>query len=625
MQHRAPRPEEIAMNRKKLFLFILIGVMGMIVIPHLATAVVDNADSLYVGAGETYTLGGDHSYNMLVKVEWTGTLYVVAYSGSANTGYVDLYAPLVLVSGTINADARGFRGSGNYQEGPGVGSYPGGGASYGGAGGASGHGGGAKAPYGTTTGRDIEMGSGGGDTGGGLYGGGDGGGLIIVRGISVEITSTGTIEADAGHGLSTTWGAGAGSGGGIYIEAPEVLSRGRLSVGGGSGGSGTWGGGGGGGGRIKIFYCTLEDINSTVVLGGGSGGTGSFPGSPGGSGSYHTQLVQEPTITSIEDVENDQGRNVRLSWLTSCSDDISAMDPVTHYTIWRRVDELPVAMAALSLDSHSSQTRPMAYPPGDWDFVTEVPARGEATYNTVVPTLADSTVDGMYYSIFFVSAVTADPHVYFDSEPDSGYSVDNLAPNAPESFRVTAVTGEGSVELAWDESEAADFRYFALYRGTDVDFVPSEANRLAQLTGTTYSDVGAAQTGEPFLYYKLSAIDFAGNESAFDVANTVIVGVEPGVVLPTRIALYPSVPNPLRGHAVISFDLSVISPVNLTIFDARGRIVRHAIDRSAMPAGRHEWEWNGRDDRGVKLPAGVYLISLETPTTSQTKKAVIME
>ena len=190
------------MNRKKLILFILIGVMGMVVIPRLATAVVDNADSLYVPAGEGYMLSGDHSYNMLVKIEASASIYVNSYNGSANTGYVDLSAPLILISGTISANTRGFRGEGNYQEGPGVGSYPGGGASYGGIGGASAHGGGTKVPYGTTTGRDIQMGSGGGDTGGGLFGGGNGGGLVILRGMSVEVTSTGTITAD-GYSL---WG-----------------------------------------------------------------------------------------------------------------------------------------------------------------------------------------------------------------------------------------------------------------------------------------------------------------------------------------------------------------------------------------------------------------------------------
>ncbi|MDD3642485.1 MAG: FlgD immunoglobulin-like domain containing protein, partial [Candidatus Krumholzibacteria bacterium] len=48
----------------------------------------------------------------------------------------------------------------------------------------------------------------------------------------------------------------------------------------------------------------------------------------------------------------------------------------------------------------------------------------EAAYAAVVPTLADSTAErGVYFSVFFVRALTQVPAVYFDSPPDSGYSI----------------------------------------------------------------------------------------------------------------------------------------------------------------------------------------------------------
>jgi hypothetical protein len=257
--------------------------------------------------------------------------------------------------------------------------------------------------------------------------------------------------------------------------------------------------------------------------------------------------------------------------------------------------------------------------------VGEVPARGEDSYNTVVPTLADSTETGNHYSVYFVSAVTADTFVYYDSEPDSGYSVDNLAPNPPESFRLVTVTGDGDVELAWDESEAMDFRYFALYRGTDPGFVPGEPNRIAQLTEISYTDVDVVSIGAPMLYYKISAFDFAGNESDFAPTSTVVVGIEPGEVMPGRIALYPSIPNPVTGQAVIRFDLAVRTPVALTIISAQGRIVRRAIDGDELPAGKHEWVWDGRSDSGVRLPAGVYFARLQTPLASLNRKIVVLD
>jgi hypothetical protein len=42
--------------------------------------------------------------------------------------------------------------------------------------------------------------------------------------------------------------------------------------------------------------------------------------------------------------------------------------------------------------------------------------------------ISDSDATGPHYSVFFVRAATAQPTLYFDSRPDSGYSVDNLPP-----------------------------------------------------------------------------------------------------------------------------------------------------------------------------------------------------
>ena len=82
-------------------------------------AAVDDADNLIVGDGETYTLGGVHSYNVDIQIEGGGVLYVASYDGSADTGWLELHAPSITVVGTINGDYRGCRtaegsGSGYY-------------------------------------------------------------------------------------------------------------------------------------------------------------------------------------------------------------------------------------------------------------------------------------------------------------------------------------------------------------------------------------------------------------------------------------------------------------------------------------------------------------------------------
>jgi len=133
----------------------------------------------------------------------------------------------------------------------------------------------------------------------------------------------------------------------------------------------------------------------------------------------------DPRIISITDVGNDQGKQVRVKWHRSYYDTVGSPVTITEYGVWRRVDEHKGGyLADLGVFDGGR-----VYPPGDWDFIKTVPARGESTYSTVCPTLGDSTQDGgMYWSVFFVSAMTPDPLVYFDSDPDSGYSLDNIPP-----------------------------------------------------------------------------------------------------------------------------------------------------------------------------------------------------
>ncbi len=216
-----------------------------------------------------------------------------------------------------------------------------------------------------------------------------------------------------------------------------------------------------------------------------------------------------PAIASITDVGNDQGGKVRIRWNASLADSVESAKPVTAYAIWRRIDPLPLAIQDFASSGVSGDMMFM-YPPGEWDYVTSVPACCEKTYSTLVPTLADSTIlGGMCYSAFFVRALTATPGDYLDSPVDSGYSVDNLAPAQPTGMAGLQVAG--GLRITWAPSSDPDFSHFVLSKGTcENDPAPSV---LATLTATSYVD----ETWTPqsnTCYYILSAVDRSGNVGA---------------------------------------------------------------------------------------------------------------
>jgi len=69
-------------------------------------------------------------------------------------------------------------------------------------------------------------------------------------------------------------------------------------------------------------------------------------------------------------------------------------------------------------------------------------------------------------------------------------------------------------------------------------------------------------------------------------------------------------PNPFNPAATVSYAIPAAGHVELQVVDLRGRLVSTLVDGS-VPAGHHEVTWNGRDDRGLHMPSGVYLSRLQ--------------
>jgi hypothetical protein len=333
-------------------------------------------------------------------------------------------------------------------------------------------------------------------------------------------------------------------------------------------------------------------------------------------------------IQSITDVANDQGRHVRISFTASTLDVGGSPFPIVQYEAFRRHDPLPSHAVDLpsgskldgkNVKANNPRAQKSAMIPG-WEFVGAIPAHGETEYLMIAPTLADSTIaDGMHWSVFFLRAATAEPVVFFDSVVDSGYSLDNLVPSVPEGFAIAYNTGSGN-QLTWEECPDEDFRYFQLYRSTDPDFVPSQVELVHSTIGTNWTDPDCDGWN---VYYKITAVDFSGNESDPASAGTMTAVTEP--VIPKTYALYPNVPNPFNPATVIRFDVPAGGgEVTLRVYDVSGRLVRKLVD-GTEEAGEKTVTWNGRNNRGQMVASGVYFYRMTAPGFEMTKKMVLLQ
>src|SRR4029077_6340424 len=96
---------------------------------------------------------------------------------------------------------------------------------------------------------------------------------------------------------------------------------------------------------------------------------------------------------------------------------------------------------------------------------------------------------------------------------------DVTPPPAPSSL--AANPSSGQVSLTWNASNApSGIANYNVYRSTTPGFTPSTANRIAQPTATSYTDIGRTAGTS---YYKVTADDTAGNTSAPSNEVTAVV------------------------------------------------------------------------------------------------------
>lgn len=75
---------------------------------------------------------------------------------------------------------------------------------------------------------------------------------------------------------------------------------------------------------------------------------------------------------------------------------------------------------------------------------------------------------------------------------------------------------------------------------------------------------------------------------------------------------------------MLSFDTAGQGTVDLSIFDVRGRRVRTLVD-GTLHAGSHSVVWDGADNAGRRVAAGVYFARLSVGSESATKKVLLVK
>jgi spore coat protein A len=172
-----------------------------------------------------------------------------------------------------------------------------------------------------------------------------------------------------------------------------------------------------------------------------------------------------------------------------------------------------------------------------------------------------------------------------------------LSAAVPVPVRVLTTTEDGTALAGPDYTAVSD----------TLDFAPGQTIHLFSVPILQDAEIEGNETFAIRLTWRLNCL--AGDTVA---TGTVLdddgpVGVTPDV--PAISYLGPPAPNPFADRVVIQWGMSETGTAEILLFDVQGRRIRRLV-RGSEAAGHKRSSWDGRDDAGRVVPAGIYLVRL---------------
>ncbi|MFQ5863865.1 MAG: S8 family serine peptidase [bacterium] len=139
--------------------------------------------------------------------------------------------------------------------------------------------------------------------------------------------------------------------------------------------------------------------------------------------------------------------------------------------------------------------------------------------------------------------------------------------------------------------------------------------------------------GQDAIRFFFSAMDSSGEvtvhpfnapDSSFDVSDIIVLVDTDLGNIPSSFDLAQNYPNPFNPATKIEYELPVASRVSLTVYNLLGQKVRLLVAETTQAAGRHTVAWDGTDDSGRPVSAGVYFYQLKANNFTKVKKMLIV-
>ncbi|MCJ7508939.1 MAG: T9SS type A sorting domain-containing protein [candidate division Zixibacteria bacterium] len=228
-------------------------------------------------------------------------------------------------------------------------------------------------------------------------------------------------------------------------------------------------------------------------------------------------------------------------------------------------------------------------------------------------------------------------HDYRDASPDiyaqryalagedlvikgGNFKVDDQSSQIPYAYPAVTLTSSGDFVITWTyTSDIIAQKYNSSGEPVDGNFLVNNSSTKTQKCS------GVASTGT-YTYFVWQD----DRNDNFDIYAKVVTWAwsevpedrEDGVS--GEFTLSQNYPNPFNPQTSISFYLKQSGKVSIKVYNILGQRVRDLVD-NYYQNGEHRVDWDGKDDSGKDVSAGVYFYQIKTETYTQAKKMVLLK
>ena len=189
-------------------------------------------------------------------------------------------------------------------------------------------------------------------------------------------------------------------------------------------------------------------------------------------------------------------------------------------------------------------------------------------------------------------------------------SSDVPCPITLASFSAEAL--HGKVELSWTTESENENSHFILYRNGDkIARIPGHGTS-SETHDYAYTDV-LVKAG--VYEYVLADVSFSGIENMQAPVNVEIESDD----IELSFILNKAYPNPFNPRTAISYQLSAISNIDLSIYSTSGEKVV-TLFSGEQAAGQHQILWNAAGN-----PSGIYILKMLVGDVMQSQKMVLIK